>query len=322
MGCIGAIGRNEMQQAVNAVAETLREMGIATHEHANRRRHPGHEGPPCAPVGNRRARSRSPCSDIDGILRGKYLHKDKFFGAASRTRRRLRLLRRGLRLGLVATCATTTPGHRLAARLSRRAGAAGPGHRAPRALGRRRALLPGRVRQCRRHALPGVPAPDAEARAEARREAGLRCRWPAWSSSGSTSTRRPTAGPPRRAWARRTMTPGMFGYSLLRMNDNREFFNALMDEMAAFGVPIEGLHTETGPGVYEAAIAFSERAGAGRPRHPVQDRRQGDRQALRHHAQLHGQVEPGLPGLQRPHPPEPVRRQEQPVLRREEPARA
>ena len=22
------------------------------------------------------------CSDIDGILRGKYLHKDKFFGAA------------------------------------------------------------------------------------------------------------------------------------------------------------------------------------------------------------------------------------------------
>ena len=28
VGCIGAIGRNEMQQAVNAVAETLAEMGI------------------------------------------------------------------------------------------------------------------------------------------------------------------------------------------------------------------------------------------------------------------------------------------------------
>jgi glutamine synthetase len=55
-----------------------------------------------------------------------------------------------------------------------------------------------------------------------------------------------------------TITPGMFGYSLLRANQNREFFNALMDEMLAFGVPIEGLHTETGPGVYEAAIAFSE----------------------------------------------------------------
>jgi glutamine synthetase len=53
------------------------------------------------------------------------------------------------------------------------------------------------------------------------------------------------------------ITPGMFGYSLLRMNHKREYFNALMDEMAHFGVPIEGLHTETGPGVYEAAIAFS-----------------------------------------------------------------
>ena len=30
IGCIGAIGRNEMQQAVNAVADTLREMGIAS----------------------------------------------------------------------------------------------------------------------------------------------------------------------------------------------------------------------------------------------------------------------------------------------------
>jgi glutamine synthetase len=53
------------------------------------------------------------------------------------------------------------------------------------------------------------------------------------------------------------ITPGMFGYSLLRTGDQRGFFNALMDEMLAFGVPIEGLHTETGPGVYEAAIAFS-----------------------------------------------------------------
>lgn len=53
------------------------------------------------------------------------------------------------------------------------------------------------------------------------------------------------------------ITPGMFGYSLLRMADNPGFFNALMDEMLAFDVPIEGLHTETGPGVYEAAIGFS-----------------------------------------------------------------
>ena len=54
------------------------------------------------------------------------------------------------------------------------------------------------------------------------------------------------------------LTPGMFGYSLIRMGQNLPFFNALMDDMGAFGVPIEGLHTETGPGVLEAAILYSE----------------------------------------------------------------
>jgi glutamine synthetase len=53
------------------------------------------------------------------------------------------------------------------------------------------------------------------------------------------------------------ITPGMFGYSLLRLGGNREFVRALMDELPRFGIPIEGLHTETGPGVFEAAIAFS-----------------------------------------------------------------
>lgn len=54
------------------------------------------------------------------------------------------------------------------------------------------------------------------------------------------------------------LTPGMFGYSVTRAGQNRPYFNALMDELAAFGVPIEGLHTETGPGVYEAAIVYSD----------------------------------------------------------------
>jgi len=54
------------------------------------------------------------------------------------------------------------------------------------------------------------------------------------------------------------ISPGMFGYSLLRMGQNLPLINALMDEMAAFRVPIEGLHTETGPGVLEAAILYSE----------------------------------------------------------------
>ncbi|MDB6127167.1 MAG: glnA 1, partial [Verrucomicrobia bacterium] len=54
------------------------------------------------------------------------------------------------------------------------------------------------------------------------------------------------------------ITPGMFGYSVLRLQQNREFARALMEELPAFGVPVEGLHTETGPGVFEAAIAFSD----------------------------------------------------------------
>ena len=54
------------------------------------------------------------------------------------------------------------------------------------------------------------------------------------------------------------LTPGMFGYSLLRANHSREYFQALFDDLGAFGVPIEGLHTETGPGVIEVALAFSE----------------------------------------------------------------
>lgn len=54
------------------------------------------------------------------------------------------------------------------------------------------------------------------------------------------------------------ITPGMFGYSVLRLNQNREYVNALIDELLKFGVPLEGLHTETGPGVLEAALIHSE----------------------------------------------------------------
>jgi len=54
------------------------------------------------------------------------------------------------------------------------------------------------------------------------------------------------------------LSPGMFGYSLIRLNQSHAWVNALFDEMAAFRVPIEGLHTETGPGVFEAAILYDE----------------------------------------------------------------
>lgn len=54
-----------------------------------------------------------------------------------------------------------------------------------------------------------------------------------------------------------TLSQGMFGYSILRSTLNNPFFAAIMDELHQFGIPIEGLHTETGPGVYEAAILYS-----------------------------------------------------------------
>lgn len=54
------------------------------------------------------------------------------------------------------------------------------------------------------------------------------------------------------------ISPQMFGYSLIRMNQSQPFFRALMEELPTFNIPIEGLHTETGPGVFEAAITYSE----------------------------------------------------------------
>jgi len=54
------------------------------------------------------------------------------------------------------------------------------------------------------------------------------------------------------------LTPGMFGYSILRSSQNADFFHDLFDLMKDFKVPLEGLHTETGPGVYEAAITYSD----------------------------------------------------------------
>ncbi|MEK6780635.1 MAG: glutamine synthetase family protein [Bacteroidota bacterium] len=54
------------------------------------------------------------------------------------------------------------------------------------------------------------------------------------------------------------LTPGMFGYSILRTSLQNPFFTDLFELITKFKVPIEGLHTETGPGTYEAAIAHGD----------------------------------------------------------------
>lgn len=55
----------------------------------------------------------------------------------------------------------------------------------------------------------------------------------------------------------RPITPGMFGYSILRSTLQNPFFTDLFELLRRFGVPLEGLHTETGPGVLEAAIVHA-----------------------------------------------------------------
>lgn len=53
-------------------------------------------------------------------------------------------------------------------------------------------------------------------------------------------------------------TPGMFGYSVLRSSVNSQLFQELLDECIAMRMDLEGLHTETGPGVIEAAVHHAE----------------------------------------------------------------
>jgi glutamine synthetase len=56
----------------------------------------------------------------------------------------------------------------------------------------------------------------------------------------------------------KTMTPGAFGYSLLRASVHSDLYQELLDLAQAMRFPIEGLHTETGPGVLEAALSYCE----------------------------------------------------------------
>jgi glutamine synthetase len=54
------------------------------------------------------------------------------------------------------------------------------------------------------------------------------------------------------------LSPGMFGYSWLRSSANAGLVHAIIDGCNAFGIPVEGMHTETGPGVYETAILYDD----------------------------------------------------------------
>jgi glutamine synthetase len=59
------------------------------------------------------------------------------------------------------------------------------------------------------------------------------------------------------------ITPGMFGYSILRSSLSNDFMTDLFELLRGFRIPVEGLHTETGPGTYEAAIEYADILEAG-----------------------------------------------------------
>lgn len=54
------------------------------------------------------------------------------------------------------------------------------------------------------------------------------------------------------------LTLGMCGYSLLRPLENQEFYYNTFDWLKQFNVDIESWHTETGPGVFEAAVSYNK----------------------------------------------------------------
>ncbi len=194
------------------------------------------------------------CSDIDGILRGKYLHKDKFFGAVE---------------GGFGFCDVVF-GWDAHDSCYDNAQVTGWQHGFPDALARldlgtaRRVPWDGDVpfvlgEFVNNDGTPFAVCPRQTLKRVLKRAeklgllpmAGMEFEWFNFRETPQSWAAKRGVGPD-------TITPGMFGYSLLRMADNQGFFAALMDEMLAFGVPIEGLHTETGPGVYEVAITFSE----------------------------------------------------------------
>lgn len=58
------------------------------------------------------------------------------------------------------------------------------------------------------------------------------------------------------------LTPGNFGYSVIRNTVWSELYEKLLELGEEMDFPIEGLHTETGPGVLEAALAVDHALSA------------------------------------------------------------
>jgi len=58
------------------------------------------------------------------------------------------------------------------------------------------------------------------------------------------------------------ITPGFFGYSMLRNSVHSDLYHQILNLAETMDFPIEGLHTETGPGVLEAALRYDNASDA------------------------------------------------------------
>ncbi len=58
------------------------------------------------------------------------------------------------------------------------------------------------------------------------------------------------------------ITPDWFGYSMIRNSVHSGLYQKLLDMSEEMDFPIEGIHTETGPGVVEAALAVDDALSA------------------------------------------------------------
>ena len=189
--------------------------------------------------------------DIDGILRGKYVHIDKFKSALEGGMGFCEVV---LGWDVNDQLYDNVTMHRLAHRLSRRHGprpAATPAARS----------RPSPATSCSSASSPGsrgaLPARHAARGAGPREKARLR---------GQVGFEyeffvfAETAHSIREKGYRnlKPISPGFFGYSVLRNSVMSDWYKDLLAMCETMDMGIEGLHTETGAGVLEAALRVSD----------------------------------------------------------------
>ena len=231
-------------------------------------------------------------SDIDGVLRGKYLHKDKFYSAAEGGFGFCDVVFGWDMMDVTYDNTTLTGWHKGFPDVAREDR---PRHATAPCRGttacRSSSANSSQQKNGKEVPLPICPRQVLK-RVLKRAEklgvmpmCGMEFEWFNFAETPQSWADKKGVGPT-------TITPGMFGYSLLRANANRDFFAALMDEMARVRRADRGPAHRDRPRRLRGGDPVLRGARGGRPRDPVQDRREGDRRALRHHAELHGEVEP------------------------------